>query len=88
MIWQVVGKLPIQKVTSKPVTLENVEKLEEDSPGLFPSCAVTRAMGKKATEEPNANKQSEDILVDLSETFLANTDIDTVTESPKEVKID
>ena len=66
------------KVTSKPVTLENVEKLEEDSPGLFPSCAVTRAMAKKAAEEPNANKQSEDILVDLSETFLANTDIDTV----------
>ena len=66
------------KVTSKPVTLENVEKLEEDSPGVFPSCAVTRAMAKKAAEEPNANKQSEDILVDLSETFLANTDIDTV----------
>ena len=35
------------KVTYKPVTLENVEKLEEDSPGLFPSCAVTRAMAKK-----------------------------------------
>ena len=66
------------KVTSKPVTLENVEKLEEDSPGLFPSCAVTRAMAKKATEEPNANKQSEDILVALSETFFANTDTDNV----------
>ena len=39
---------------------------------------MTRAMAKKAAEEPNANKQSEDILVDLSETFLANTDIDTM----------
>ena len=35
-------------------------------------------MAKQATKEPNANKQSEDILVDLSETFLATTDIDTV----------
>ena len=66
------------KVTSKLVTLENVEKLEEDSPGLFLSCAVTQAMAKKAAKEPNANKQSEDILVDLSETFLTNTDINTV----------
>ena len=29
------------KFTSKLVTLENIEKLEEDSPGLFPSCVVT-----------------------------------------------
>ena len=65
--------MPIQRLLLSWST-ENVEKLEEDSPGLFPSCAVTRAMAKKATEEPNANKQSEDILVDLSETFLANTD--------------
>ena len=48
------------------------------SPGLFPSCAVTQAMAKKAAEEPYANKRSEDILVNLSETFLATTDIDTV----------
>ena len=66
------------KVTSKPVTLENVDKLEEERTGLLPSCAVTQALGKEAAKEPNANRQSEDILVDLSETFLANTDIGTV----------
>ena len=40
------------KVTSKPITLVSTEKLEEVIPGIFPSCAVTRAMAKKAQEEP------------------------------------
>ena len=62
------------KVTSKPITLISTEKLEEVIPGIFPSCAVTRAMAKKAQEESKECKQSTDILVDLSDTFLNNYD--------------
>ena len=39
------------KVTSKPITLISTEKLQEVIPANFPSCAVTRAMAKKAQEE-------------------------------------
>ena len=35
-----------RKVTSKPITLVSTEKLEKVIPGIFPSCAVTRAMAK------------------------------------------
>ena len=41
------------KVTSKSITLVSTKKLEEVIPGIFPSSAVTRAMAKKAQEEPN-----------------------------------
>ena len=69
------------KVTSKPITLVSTEKLEEVIPGIFPSCAVTRAMAKKAQEEPKDCKQSTDILVDLSDTFLNNYDHDVQNSS-------
>ena len=39
------------KATSKPITLVSTEKLEEVTPGIFPSCSVTQAMAKKAQEE-------------------------------------
>ena len=63
-------------VTSKPITLVSMEKLEEVIPGIFPSCAVTRAMARKAQEEPKDCKQSTNVLVDLSDTFLNNYDPD------------
>ena len=69
------------KVTSKPITLVSTEKLEEVIPGIFPSCAVTRAMAKKAQEEPKDCKQSTDVLVDLSDTFLNNYDHDVRNSS-------
>ena len=58
------------KVSSRPVTSISTEKLEEVIPGIFPSCAVTRAMSKKTSEEPTAFKRSEDDLINLSDTFL------------------
>ena len=64
------------KVTSKPITLVSTDKLEEVIPGIFPSCVVTQAMAKKAQEEPKDCKQSTDVLVDLSDTFLNNYDHD------------
>ena len=69
------------KVTSKPITLVSTEKLEEVIRGIFPSCAVTRAMAKKAQEEPKDCKQSTDVLVDLSDTFLNNYDHDVQNSS-------
>ena len=41
------------KAASKPITLLSTEKLEVVVPGIFPSCALTRAMAKKAQKEPN-----------------------------------
>ena len=67
------------KVTSKPITLVSTEKLEVVIPGIFHSCAVTRAMAKKAQEEPEA--QSTDVLFDISDTFLNNYDYDVQNHS-------
>ena len=75
------------KVTSKPITLVSTEKLEEVIPGIFPSCAVTRAMAKKAQEEPKDCKQSTDVLVDLSDTFLNNYDHDVENSSDANPKV-
>ena len=62
-------------------SLVSTEKLEEVIPGIFSSCAVTRAMAKKAQEEPKDCKQSTDVLVDLSDTFLSNYDHDVQNHS-------
>ena len=58
------------KVTSQPVTVMSTEKLNEDIPGIFPSCVVTRAMAKKAQEELEVKQSNEDVL-DLSKTVLS-----------------
>ena len=78
------------KVTSKPITLVSTEKLEEVIPGIFPSCAVTRAMAKKAQEEPKDCKKSTDALVDLSDTFLNNYghDVQTSSDTNPKVRVD
>ena len=75
------------KVTSKSITLVSTEKLEEVIPGIFPSCAVTRAMAKKAQEEPKDCKQSTEVLVDLSDTFLNNYDHDVQNSSDTNPKV-
>ena len=62
------------------------EKLEEVIPGIFPSCAVTRAMAKKAQEEPKDCKQYTDVLVDLSDTFLNYYDHDVQNRSDTDPK--
>ena len=62
------------KVSSKLITLGSIEKLEEVISGIFPSYAVTRAMAKNTQEESKDCKQSTDVLVDLSDTFLNNYD--------------
>ena len=74
------------KVTSKPITLVSTEKLEEVIPGIVSSSAVTRAMVKKVQEEPKECKQSTDVLVDLSHTFLNNYDHDMQNSSDTDPK--
>ena len=76
------------KVTSKPITLVSTEMLLDVIPGTFPSCAVTRAMTKKAQEEPKDCKLSTDVLVDLSDTFWNNYDHDVENYSDTKAKID
>ena len=75
------------KVTSKPITLDSTEKLEKVIRGIFPSCAVTRAMAKKAEEEPKDCKESADVLADLSDTFLNNYDHDVQSSSDTNPKV-
>ena len=75
------------KITSKLITVVSTEKLEKVIPGIFPPCAVTRAMAKKTQEEPKESKQSTDVLVDLSDTFLNNYDHDMQDSSDTNPKI-
>ena len=51
------------KITLKPIILVSTEKLEEVIPVTLPSCAMTRALAKKAREEPKDCKKSRDLLV-------------------------
>ena len=76
------------KVTSKPITLVSTEKLKEVIPDIFPSCAVTRAMAKKAQEEPKDCKQSTDVFVDLSDTFLNNYEVQNSSDTNPKVRVD
>lgn len=57
-------------VTPKPVIEDATERLGEDIPGIFPACAVTRSMAKRA--EAEAVGESE--VVDLSQTFVNHED--------------
>ena len=52
-------------LTNKPCCDQTPDPIEQEIPGLYPSCAVTRAMSKKQTIEEDV-----DADVDLSNTFL------------------
>ena len=60
------------KVVMEPVTSAETEKIEEEIPGVFPSCVVTRAQARKMAEDTRASIDTEDDLIDLSKTFLEN----------------
>lgn len=74
------------KVTSdlNPILMK-VPKTEEDMlsklhPSVFSSCVVTRAMAKKRADDTSFVDRN-DSLVDLSKTFLCNTDSDLTFEA-------
>lgn len=43
--------IPHPKVVSEPVASVDTENIEEENPGIFPSCAVTRAQARKKAYE-------------------------------------
>ena len=52
-------------LTNKPCCDQTPDPIEQEIPGFYPSCAVTRAMHKKQTVEEDVNAD-----IDLSNTFL------------------
>ena len=56
-------------VTDKPSVDPNTDSIEQEIPGLFPSCAVTRSMSQ-------SKSMSDDVTsdVDLADTFLRRVD--------------
>ena len=75
-------------VVSKPVSMENTERIVEDVPDVFPSCAVTRSMSKKAREVSETVKPSEPDSVDLSETFFSNLSENGIKETVTAKSVD
>jgi len=76
------------QMTSKPSIQKSTEQLEQEFPGTFPVCAVTRAMSKKLSEETSemskgtlkiptkvskmSLKTSDEDDFDLSDTFMGH----------------
>jgi hypothetical protein len=54
-------------VTEKPSTTDGTEQLQDDFPGIFPACAVTRAMAKKV---PTCDTEDDDMC--LTDTFFGH----------------
>ena len=61
-------------LSSVPCVSDSTNKMSQEIFGLFPACAITRAMAKQADKQPLllANDQAKSHVVDLSDTFLAN----------------
>ena len=61
-------------VTEKPEVGAVIDPIEEEIPDLYPSCAVTRAMARKATrsEAPERKCSNSDFTYDLTDTFLTS----------------
>ena len=53
-------------VTDKPVVDPNTDSIEQEIPGLFPSCAVTRSMSKNKTHSDDISDD-----VDLADTVFS-----------------
>ena len=68
-------------VTENPCLNQTSDPIEKEIPGLYPSCAVTRAMSKKKAIEGDINPD-----VDLADTFMSQvceTDLPEVSEEFK-----
>ena len=65
--------VPHPRVVEKPMVSEETEKIEQEHPGTFPSCVVTRAEAKKMTGDVTTRVEGEDEgneIIDLSQTCL------------------
>ena len=66
-------------VTENPCFDRTPDPIEEEVPGLYPSCAITRAMSKKKALEDDISSD-----VDLSDTFLSQVFQTDSSKSPVE----
>ena len=63
-------------VTDTPCMDQSPDSIEQELPDLYPSCAVTRAMAKKAMLTEN---QSD---IDLTDSFVGQSFKNEITKSP------
>lgn len=68
-------------VTENPCLNQTSDPIEKEIPGLYPSCAVTRAMSKKKAIEDDINPD-----VDLAVTFMSQVCETDLPEVPEEFK--
>jgi His(2)-Cys(2) zinc finger. len=80
--------LPLPKVVSEPVTMSENDFCNEEIPEAFPSCAVTRALAKQMAEKQNINVDSEDDLIDLSQTFIDSNENLSSDQTPDDSSLD
>ena len=59
---------PEIKLVKRPIDKDEAQHLKDEIPGLFPACAVTRAMSKRQ------NKVQSDSNIDLGDTFMGHLD--------------
>ena len=59
----------------KPCSQNDESNIENGCSFTYPSCAVTRAMSKKMSKQTSDNATSSSML-DLSQTFMANSELD------------
>ena len=64
---------PVPYLTDEPVTREDTEHLEQEFPGIFPACVVTRSMALEASKQKEASDKDDECL-GLAETFFGNLD--------------
>ena len=68
-------------VTENPCLNQTSDPIEQEIPGLYPSCAVTRAMSKKKAIEDDINPD-----VDLAVTFMSQVCETDLPEVPEKFK--
>ena len=64
------------RMTNWPSTDRDTALLQQEFPGVFPGCVVTRAMSKKASLKPESS------VLDLSQTFMAHSKDDVSGVKP------
>ncbi|XP_072171900.1 uncharacterized protein [Diadema setosum] len=69
------GKVSVSPIVSSvPVVEPEIEELQEEFPGIFPACVVTRSQSGQVKHDEADDFESVDDSVRLAETFFANLD--------------
>lgn len=70
-------------VVDSPIAEAGTEALEEEFPGIFPACVVTRSQAREAKRDLEESSETTNTGVFLAETFFH--DLDTETENSSSV---